>query len=136
MSGEPFENFTCSMCSNIVLETHFRLCVVREEHGVEKMGLWDTSTGCRDGNLSIFELCSYSRVLAKKHRLQQMQHWSAQVRISQLKMKCPMLKESTKGASDQINVYKFCTDVIAAHRTGAMGGNPALWDYIRDVASN
>ena len=63
-------------------------------------------------------------------------HWFAKVRIAQLKMKRPTLKEYAKGASDQHNVYKFCHDIIKAHRTGAMGGKPALWDYLRDVASN
>lgn len=45
MSGEPFQNFTCSMCSSIVLETDFRLRVVREKHAVEKRGLKDTGRG-------------------------------------------------------------------------------------------
>jgi hypothetical protein len=30
----------------------------------------------------------------------------------------------------------FCKNIVAAHRTGAFGGKPALWDFFQDVAQN
>lgn len=39
-------------------------------------------------------------------------------------------------ASQDHNVLKFCTNIIAAHRSGAFGGRPALWDFMKDVARN
>lgn len=66
MSGESFQNFTCSMCSSIVSEIDFILRVVCEEHAIDKRGLRDTGRGRRVGYSSVFELCSYSRTLAKK----------------------------------------------------------------------
>ena len=134
--GKPLVDFTCSMCSSIVSETEFRLRVVREEHAMEKRGFRDTRMGRRAGYLSVLELRSHSRKLVKKFRLEKMRHWAAKTRIAQLKMKRPTLRESAHEASDQHNVLKFCTDIIAAHRTGAMGGKPALWDFMRDVACN
>lgn len=136
ISGEPFQNFTCSKCCSIVLEPDFRSRVVREERAVEKRGFRGTGLGCRAGYLSVFELCEQTRKLKKQHKLEKMQHWSAKVRIAQLKVSRPTLRQSAQGATDQHNVYKFCTDIISAHRTGVMGGKPALWDFLRDVASN
>ena len=136
LSKEPFPGFTCSMCAAIVFETDFKLRVIREEHAVEKHGSRGTGAGRRVGYLSLFELTSHSRTLAKKLRLEKLQHWSAKTIVAQLKMSCPTLKESAQRASSEHNVFKFCSDIIAAHRTGAMGGKPALWDFLREVASN
>lgn len=45
-------------------------------------------------------------------------------------------EESAKRASVVHNVYKFYTDIVSAHRIGAMGGKPPLWDFLKDVANN
>lgn len=39
-------------------------------------------------------------------------------------------------ASHDHNVLKFCINIIAAHCSGAFGGRPALWDFMKDVARN
>ena len=33
-------------------------------------------------------------------------------------------------------MLSFCNNILAAHRTNAFGGKPALWDFLRDVAAN
>ena len=30
----------------------------------------------------------------------------------------------------------FCQNIVVAHRSGAFGGKPALWDFLRDIAQN
>jgi hypothetical protein len=72
--------------------------------------------------LSVFELSAHSRFLTKKFKTEKMRHWSAKARIAQLKVSRPTLRESAKRASAEHNIYKFCNDIISAHRTGAMGG--------------
>jgi len=47
-----------------------------------------------------------------------------------------ILKESAQQASAQHNVFKFCSNIIVAYKTGAMGRKPVLWDFLKDVASN
>ena len=110
--------------------------MVREERALEKRGSRGTATGRRVGYLSALELSAHSRLLAKKHRKERFRHWGAKARIAQLKVSRPTLKESAKQSSDQHNVHKFSADIIVAHRTGAMGGKPALWDFLKDVATN
>lgn len=134
--ADPFPGFTCSMCCSIVSETDFRLHVVCEEHCLEKCGSRGIAPSRRIGYLSIFELTSHSRVLAKKLKKEKLLYWSAKTQVAQLKMSRPTLKESTQRASLKHNVFKFCLDIIATHRIGAMEGKPALWDFFRDVASN
>lgn len=51
-------------------------------------------------------------------------------------MKRPTLKESAFNASNEHNLYKFCNDILSAHRSGSFRGKLALWDFIRDVAAN
>ena len=51
-------------------------------------------------------------------------------------MSRPTLKESAQQASSEHNAFKFCSNIIAAHKTSAMGGKPVLWDFLRDVVSN
>ena len=53
-----------------------------------------------------------------------------------LKVKRASLKESTLDASNEHNVLKFCTNVLVAHRSGAFGNRPALWNFLQDVAAN
>ena len=136
LSGKSFTGFTCSMCSSIVLETNFRLRIVREEHAVHKCGSRGTGAGRRVGYLSLFELTTHSRILTKKLKLEKLRHWSARTRVAQLKVSRPTLRESAQRASSEHNIFKFCLDIIAAHRMGAMEGKPTLWDFLRDVASN
>lgn len=33
------------------------------------------------------------------------------------------------------DVLSFCNNILAAHRTNAFEGKPALWDFLRDVAN-
>lgn len=54
----------------------------------------------------------------------------------QLKAKRPTMREMTMNASLDNNVLKFCNSIICAHRTGAFGGKEALWDFLKDVATN
>lgn len=63
-------------------------------------------------------------------------HLAARARIVQLKVKRPTLRELAKEASSEHNVTKFCTSIINAHKSGAFGGKPALWDFFSDVAQN
>lgn len=126
-------NFTCDMCESIVDESDFRLLVGRV---VEKRRSRGIATGRRVGYLSAVKLSSHSRLLAKKHRKERFKHWGAKARIAQLKVSRPTLKESAKQSSHQHNVLKFCLDIIAAHRIGARGGKPALWNFLKDVATN
>ena len=65
-----------------------------------------------------------------------MYHGAAKARIVQLKIKRPTLREAAQQASSEHNVFKFCNNIIAAHRTGAFGGKPALWNFMQDVAAN
>ena len=134
--AKPFPNFTCDTCQTIVSECDFRSGVIREERAVEKRGCRGTALDRRVGYLSVFELSVHSRLLTKKLKTEQMQHWSAKARIAQLKVSRPTLRKSAKRATAEHNVYKFCTDILLAHRTGAMGGKPALWDFLKNVANN
>ena len=53
-----------------------------------------------------------------------------------MKVKRPTLKEHALSASNKHNVYKFCGDILSAHRCGALGGRSALWDFMKDIAAN
>lgn len=123
MSGSPFPNLTCSMCDQIPGCTDFRLRVVREERSLEKRGERTTGGGRRVGYLQSLELSGQSRVLAKKYRLEKLHSWGVKARIAQLKVKRPTLKEAAATSSSDGNLFKFCHNIIAAHRTGASGGN-------------
>ena len=72
----------------------------------------------------------------KKLRIERMNHCLARANIVRLKVRCPTLKEVANECSQQANVLKFCNNIISAHRTGAFGGKPSLWDFMKDVASN
>lgn len=91
--------------------------------------------GRRVGYLQSLEVSGQSRALAKKYRLEKLQSWGVKARIAQLKVKRPTLKEAAALSSSDGNVFKFCNNILAAHRTGAFGGKPALWDFLKDVAA-
>lgn len=110
--------------------------VVREDKALEKRGTRNTCKERRLGYLQMNELSSHSRIITKKLKLEKMYHWAAKARIVQLRVKRPTLKEVAKEASSQHYLLKFCNDIISAHRSGAFGGKPVLWDFMRDVASN
>jgi len=74
--------------------------------------------------------------VSKKLKVERLLHWVAKLRIVQLKIKCPSLKQSILVAFDSHNLYKFCTNILTAHSSGAFGGCPALWYFLRDVAIN
>ncbi len=58
------------------------------------------------------------------------------VQLTQLKMKKMSLRESSKECLHQKDILKFCNNIISAHRTGAFGGKPALWEFLKDVGQN
>ena len=136
ISGDPFPDFACSMCSKIPAEGDFRLRVLREDKALEKRGMRGSMQGRRIGFLSVLEMSGHIRLTNKKYHVERMKRWVGKARIAQLRVKRPSLLQSAKQASEQHNVLKFCNNIIAAHRTGAFGGKPALWDFMRDVASN
>jgi hypothetical protein len=65
-----------------------------------------------------------------------MYHWAAKRRIVQIKMKRPTLCEAAKAALDSEDIFKFCNNIIAVHHMGAFGGKGALWNFLKDVASD
>lgn len=74
--------------------------------------------------------------MSKQLKIERLHHRAAKLRITQLKVKRPTLKESAIAASNEHNLYKFCGDILSAHRSGAFRGRLALWDFMRDVAAN
>jgi hypothetical protein len=48
----------------------------------------------------------------------------------------PNLKDISHECLNRKDVMLFCQNIVVAHRTGAFGGKPALWDFFRDVAQN
>jgi len=131
-----FPNLTCPSCAEIPLECDFRQRVVREDKSIVKRGLRTTSSGMRVGYLSMNELLRHSRYVARKYRFERLQHWVTRATMTQLKVKRPTLRDMAKNANSDHNVHKFCQNILNAHRTGAFGGKPALWDFIEDVAQN
>lgn len=136
LGDDPFLDLTCPKCARIPHEPDFRGRVLREEQAVEKRGCRGTEGGRRIGYLSMAELAAHGRNLSKKYRYERMSHWACKARIVQLKVKRPTFKEAAKGSQEQGNIVKFCNNILLAHRTGAFGGRPALWDYLKDVAKN
>lgn len=61
---------------------------------------------------------------------------AAKATIVQLKLKRPTLKESAKQACNGGDLLKFCNNIVTAYRIGACRGKPALWDSMKDVASD
>ena len=57
-------------------------------------------------------------------------------RVACLKVTRPTLKESATLCANLHNMQKFCSNIIAAQRSGAFGGRPVLWDFLQDVAAN
>lgn len=128
--NKPWSNLTCSMCGSIPSLTDFKLRVIREDKCLTKRGMRTTESGRRIGYLSLLELTSHSRSVSSKLRSERLLYRAAKLQIVQLKVKRPTLKESALAASSEHNVYKFCTQILAAHRSGAFGGRPALWNFL------
>ena len=82
------------------------------------------------------ELSTHSMVITKKLKLKKMYHWVAKTCIVQLKVKRPILRESARNPADNGDLLRFCNHIIAAHCTGAFGGKPTLWDFLKDVVAN
>ena len=135
-TGEPFTNFTCSNCKEIDQATNFRLRVLREGRALVKRGSRDTLCGRRVDYLSCLELAAQSRSLARKFRLERARHWLMKSRLAQFKVSHRGLKLSAVECFNRKDVLSFCNNILAAHRTNAFGGKPALWDFLRDVATN
>ena len=136
VSREPFPNLTCSMYALIPVQNDFRMRIRREEHALIKRGHRSAASGIRLGYLSAVEVCKHTRSLSRKLRLEKLHYSHATTRIAQLKAKRPTLRESANNASSDDNLIKFCNNIISAHRIGAFGGKPALWDFLKDVAPN
>jgi hypothetical protein len=52
-------------------------------------------------------------------------------------LNCVLFSSRLNGqSSNRGGILKFCNNILAAHRVGAFGGKPALWDFMKDVASN
>jgi hypothetical protein len=111
--------------------------VMREESVVEKRGSRNTSEGRQLGYLSIFELATHNRIISKKHRLEKAFYAHSKRKLAQLRIYKPLfskLEELEEG--DSTDVMKFCINVVSAHCTNVLGGKPALWDFMKDVATN
>ena len=57
-------------------------------------------------------------------------------RVAQLKVSQRGLKLSAVENFNRKDVLSFCNNILVAHRTNAFGGKPALWDFLRDIATN
>ena len=134
--GDGFINLSCSMCSGIPLEADFRKWIMREDLTSEKRGTRCTGGGRRLGYLQLSELAKHGQDLRRKLKVEKLLHFSARARIVQLKVKRPSLRELARDASGSHNALKFCHSILNAHRCGAFGGKPALWDFLHDVAQN
>jgi hypothetical protein len=88
------------------------------------------------GYLAVNELFAHSRAITKKYRFEKMCHWAVKARIVQLKVKRPTLRESARDTANSGDLLKFCNHIIVALCTGAFGGKPALWDFLKDIAAN
>jgi hypothetical protein len=135
-SGFGFFNFVCYVCSTISLENDLKRKVLREERNLDKRGTRSTGGGRRIGYLQISEFAKHNRELSRKLKYEKFLHLAARARIVQRKVKRPTLRELAREVSSKHNVTKFCTSIINAHRSGAFGGKPALWDFLSDVAQN
>lgn len=82
------------------------------------------------------ELTFYSRSMSNKLRIERLCHWAAKLRIAQLKVKRPTVRESALTTFSEHNVHKFCTNILRAHRTSLFEGRTTLWDFMKDVAAN
>jgi len=136
MSLQPFTNLTCPACAQIPRENDFRMRIWREDHALVKRGHRSTAGGIRLGYLSVHEVSKHMREMSTKYRIEKLHHCHARMRIVQLKVKRPTLRESAKNASSDNNLMKFCNNMISADRIGSFGGKAALWDFMKDVASN
>jgi hypothetical protein len=72
----------------------------------------------------------------REFRAQSRLLWSHKACLSQLKMSRPTLRERERQLEGERGILNFCHNIISAHRTGAFGGKPALWDFMQDVARN
>ena len=136
VTGQAFLDFMCSMCSELVHATDFRLRVIREGRALVKRGFRDTQIGRRVDLLSSKELVVHSHQLARKYHEEKARYWLMRSRVAQLKMTHRGLKLSAVESFNRKDVISFCNNILAAHRTNAFGGKPALWDFLRDVATN
>jgi hypothetical protein len=86
--------------------------------------------------LSTKELASHRQQLSKKLKEHKSVLWQVKARVAQLKMSKQGMKLSAVKSFKRKDVLAFCNNILAAHRTNAFGGKRALWDFLRDAASN
>jgi hypothetical protein len=128
-SGEPFTDFTCSECCSILQESDFRMRVICEDVSLEKRGRRSTGLGRRLGYLSNAELVAHSRSLRKRLNHEKLKVWYHKKKVVQLQMTRPNLKDISHECLNRKDVMLFCQNIVVAHRTGAFGGKPVLWDF-------
>jgi hypothetical protein len=109
---------------------------MREDRSLEKTCTRGIASGHRLGYMSVLELAKSYRIITKKYRIERAFHAHNRRRVAQLKMCKPLIKELQKTGDVQIDLMKFYTNIVSAHRTSAFGGKPALWDFMKDVARN
>ena len=104
----------------------FRLRAVKEGRALIKQGLRDMGLGRRINYLNARELACHSRTLARKFREEKSMHWIMKLKVAQVKMTKRGLKLSTVENFNRKDVLAFCNNILAAHRTNAFRGKPAL----------
>jgi hypothetical protein len=134
--GEPFIDFCCPECQVIPKETDFRLRVLCEDDSLTKRGSRSIGLGRQLGYLSTSELASQSRLLHMKLNHEKLKVWYHKKKVVQLRVSRPDLKDVSLECIHPKDLLVFCQNIVATHRSGAFGGKPALWDFLRDVAQN
>jgi hypothetical protein len=109
--------------------------VLCEERAVEKKGTRSTCPRRRTGYMQVFELTKNSRNIRKKYRAERTHHAHQKRRLAQLQIYKPVL-ELLEIGDVKHDILKFCTNIIATHRTNSFGGKLALWNFMTDVATN
>ena len=136
MSLEPFPYLTCHMCARIPRENDFRMRIKKEAHALLKRGHTTTGGGIQLGYLFVYEVSKHTRELSAKYWLEKLHDWHARTRIVQLKARRQTMRESAINATSDNNLMKFFNNIISAHRIGAFGSKPGLWDFMKDVVGN
>ena len=94
---------------------------------VEKKGGCSTGVDRRLRYLSMIELATHSRKIARKYRFERASHAQQKRKVAQLKIFKPLLKE-LEGTNDASHdVLRFCTNIMHTQRTNAFG-----WKVVQD----
>lgn len=86
---------------------------------------------------SLLKSFLHTGLITKKFKLQHTHLWSSKRTFARLRVSAPLLEQAARAASNEKNnLIKFCNNVVAAHRSRAFRGKPAIWDFMRDVVGN